>query len=314
MSAKNFDLVVVGDLNVDLVLTGMECMPILDREEMAADMAITIGGSSANVACTASRLGLKVALVAQVGEDDFGRLLLRRVQASGVDTSGVIVSPHFKTGVSVAMVIEGQRGFASFTGAMGELRFEQVDLDLVAQGRHLHTGSFYLLKHLRPRLRELFAYAREHGLSTSLDVGDDPAQEYRQWLPETLALTDYFVPNELELCHAAGSDDYREAAQRVLRWTENVIVKRGQRGSAWFNRAFQVEAPAFEVPVVDTTGAGDAYNAGLLVAILRAQTPRSALAFANAVGGVSVGKPGGSESVSGPEEVERLLARAHTGP
>ena len=307
MQRKRFDLVVVGDLNIDMVLTGMERMPLLDREELAADMTITIGGSSANVACTASRLGLRVALIAQVGDDHFGRLLLERVQQAGVDTSGVIVSRDFKTGVSVAMVIEGQRGFASFCGAMAELRFEQVDLDLVAQARHLHSGSFYLLQHLSPRLPELFTHARERGLTTSLDTGDDPAQRYDGGLREALRATDFFTPNELELCHAAGTKSLEQAVGVALEWTDNLIVKRGERGSAWFNPHFRVEAPAFPVQVVDTTGSGDAYNAGLLTAILTGKSPHEALLYANAAGAISTTKPGGSESVSGPEEVEVLL-------
>ena len=307
MHRKRFDLVVVGDLNIDMVLTGMERMPVLDREELATDMTITIGGSSANVACTASRLGLQVALIAQVGDDHFGRLLLDRVRQAGVDISGVIVSREFKTGISVAMVIEGQRGFASFCGAMAELRFEQVNLDLVAQARHLHSGSFYLLTHLSPRLPELFAHAREHGLTTSLDTGDDPAEKYDGGLREALRATDFFIPNELELRHATGAQSLDQAVKLALDWTDNLVVKRGERGSAWFSRHFQAEQPGFPVQVVDTTGSGDAYNAGLLTAILTGKTPHEALLYANAAGAISTTKPGGSESVSGPEEVEALL-------
>jgi sugar/nucleoside kinase (ribokinase family) len=307
MQCKRFDLVVVGDFNIDLVLTGMERMPVLDREELARDMTITIGGSAANVACTAARLGLKVALIAQLGDDHFGRLLLEKAREAGVDTGGVIVTDKHKTGVSVSMVIEGQRGFASFCGSMAELRYEQVDLDLVAQGRHLHSGSFYLLRHLSPRLPELLAFAREQGLTTSLDTGDDPAQEYNGGLRKALAEADFLLPNELEVCHATGGAEVAQAARIALQWADNVVVKRGAKGSAWFNRHFTVEAPAFPVEVVDTTGSGDAWNAGLLTAIVAGKSPREAMVYANAVGALSVRKPGGGECVSGPEEVEAFL-------
>ena len=212
---RDFDLLVVGDLNADLILRG-DVEPAFGQVEKLIDDAIlTLGSSSAIFACGAARLGLRVALVGKVGDDEFGRFIVRGMSARGVDTEGIVVDPQVKTGLTVILSRGNDRAMLTFSGSIGALRFAEIDQALVARARHLHVASYFLLDALRPDIPMLFDAARSSGLTISLDTNYDPTEKWNGGLADALRRADVFLPNETELRAIAGIADTEAALDRL---------------------------------------------------------------------------------------------------
>jgi sugar/nucleoside kinase (ribokinase family) len=175
---KDIDVLVVGELNVDLILTGDVTPGFGQAEKLVEDATLTLGSSSAIFACGAARLGLKVAFIGKVGDDDFGRVVLRSLAERGVDTAGVVVDPTIKTGLSVILSRPDDRAILTHLGSIAALRYAEIDQSLLLRACHLHLGSYFLLDSLRPDVTQLFAEAHRQGLTTSLDTNYDPQENW----------------------------------------------------------------------------------------------------------------------------------------
>ena len=174
---RPLDLIVVGDCNPDLIVTGDDVMPAFGQaEKLVAGMSLVIGGSASITAVAAARLGLRVALVAAVGDDPAGDVILSLLAGEGVDTGAVAIRPGRPTGMT-AILSQGQdRAILTATGAMTTVTAADVPDGLLARARHLHVSAYFLLaESLGPGLAGLLAAARRRGLSTSLDTNYDPA-------------------------------------------------------------------------------------------------------------------------------------------
>jgi sugar/nucleoside kinase (ribokinase family) len=162
---KSFDLLVAGEINPDLILSG-DVEPAFGQVEKLVDgAALTVGSSSVIFACGAARLGLRVAFVGVCGEDVFGRFMLEEMAARGVDISHVIRVPGGQTGLTVILNKGVDRAMLTHAGLIAALRAEDVPDHLLAQARHLHVASYFLQTALQPGLPDLF--------SPGAGVGDD---------------------------------------------------------------------------------------------------------------------------------------------
>ena len=291
-----YDVITVGDLNPDIVLSGIESIaPRLGTEQFFGSMERTLGGSGALTTVTMSRLGLRTALVARVGVDEpaeFCRTILKR---EGVEPM-LLVNPALTTGVTVAVTYPSDRLLLTSPGAIGDLTAEEVTDELLAEARHLHVSSYFMQRRLQPGLARLFRRARALGLTTSLDTGWDPSGAWLDaHLTATLADTDIFLPNAVELRHLAGLDDLDAAAARLLELgAGSIVVKDGSHGARLYTRAGRVLEPGFRVSPIDTTGAGDAFNAGYIAAMLEGRPIAHRLRFANACGALVTQVRGGA--------------------
>ena len=194
-----------------------------------------------------------------------------------------------------------------FGDTIDSLEACEVPLEKI-RARHIHVGSFFLQTHLQPGLTELFRQARALGMTTSLDAGWDEHGRWKRALGDVLSQTDYFFPNEREAACIAGTEDMEDAARRIAAMGCTTVVKMGARGSIACDRQGKLHrAKAFRVQPVDTTGAGDSFNAGFLVAALAGKTLEECLEYGNAVGAVSVCYEGGTSHCPRPDEVERLI-------
>ncbi|PYQ24174.1 MAG: carbohydrate kinase, partial [Acidobacteria bacterium] len=172
------------------------------------------------------------------------------------------------------------------------------------------VSSYYLQQRLRPGLRSLFARARRLGLTTSLDPGYDPSETWAADLRETLAEADVFLPNEVELRGLAGTDDVDEALRRLANSRTRTVAKLGREGAATLEggRVFRVRA--FPIEALDTTGAGDSFNAGFLHAWLAGAPVQDALRLGGACGALSTRGLGGTASQPDLKEAETFV-RGH---
>ena len=291
---KDIDVLAVGELNVDLILTGDVTPGFGQAEKLVEDATLTLGSSSAIFACGAARLGLKVAFIGKVGDDDFGQVVLRSLQERGIDTSGVIVDPAIKTGLSVILSRPDDRAILTHLGSITALRYDEIDQSLLPRARHLHLGSFFLLDSLRPDVVQLFAEARRQGLSTSLDTNYDPMERWNDGLSEVLAHTDVFLPNKTELHAISGETDLEAALAKVFKSGPLVAVKLGPEGGIARRDDEIVRSSSIPVDVVDTTGAGDSFDAGFIYGYLARWDLEKSLRLGCVCGSLSTRAAGGT--------------------
>jgi sugar/nucleoside kinase (ribokinase family) len=291
------DLLVLGDCNPDLLITGDDlAFEFGQREKLVSGMLLTIGGSASITACGAARLGLRTAFVGVVGDDEFGRFMLDEMRALGVDVSGCPVDPSAPTGMTVAAVRDGDRAMLTLPGTIASLSAGQVPAELVTGARHLHVGSYYLLDGLRPGLPGLIAAARAAGATISVDPQEDTTGAWDGGLPALLADVDVLFANEQE---AAGID---------VDACPLVVVKRGPDGATARPRGgTEVDVGGFAVDAVDATGAGDNFDAGFLAGRLTGLDLEAALRLGCACGALSTRRLGGTTAQPTMDEARALL-------
>jgi sugar/nucleoside kinase (ribokinase family) len=291
---KDIDVLVVGELNVDLILTGDVTPAFGQAEKLVDDAALTLGSSSAIFACGMARLGLGVAFIGKVGDDEFGHLVLRTLQERGIDTAGVVIDPTIKTGLSVILSRPDDRAILTHLGSIAALRYDEIDQTLLPRARHLHLGSYFLLDSLRPDIPALFDAARTHGLTTSLDTNYDPTEQWNSDLAEVLVRTDVFMPNKTELHAISGVDNLAAALQAMAGPGLQVAVKLGPDGAIAQREDEVVRADPLPVSVVDTTGAGDSFDAGFVYGYLAGWDLSRALRLGCVCGSLSTRAAGGT--------------------
>ena len=303
MKAKrDFDILVAGEINPDLVLTG-NVIPAFGQVEQLVDTAsLSIGSSSAIFACGAARLGLRVAFLGICGDDHFGRFMLAEMRLRNVDVSSVVVDPAIQTGISIILSTANDRAILTYPGgSMDRVRSEQLTDDLLSRARHLHVASYFLQKALQPGLPDLLLRARSLGLSISMDPNWDPSGKW-EGFKALLPLVDVFLPNGNEavaLTHSPTPEAALQALSRPRGWT---AIKLGAQGAIGEHAGKTARAPARTVQVIDTTGAGDSFDAGFLYAFLNGWSLERALLLGVACGSLSTRQEGGTTAQPGLEE------------
>lgn len=293
---SEFDLLVVGDCNPDLVLSGADVEPAFGQVERVIDEArLEIGGSATLTACAATRLGLRTALVSVVGEDVFGRFMFDALAERGVETKWCALDPLTATGLTVILARpDGDRAILTAPGTLAMVGAEHVPAEALRAARHVHVGGYFLLPGLQAGLAEIFQAVRAAGASTSLDTGWDPTERWGGELAAVLAQTDWFFPNAQEARLIAGVSDLGDAARKLAAGGGGVVAKLGDEGALARRGDERARAPAPRVDVVDTVGAGDCFAAGFLVAQLSGMALDRALELACACGALSTRFAGGT--------------------
>jgi sugar/nucleoside kinase (ribokinase family) len=306
-------VLVAGDANLDLVLRG-DVVPRFGQAEQLLDGADLVLGSSAGI-CAAglARLGVDTALVARVGADVFGARTRELLADAGVDTSAVAVTEE-PTGVSVILSAPDDRAILTLTGALASLTGEDVRAALESTGAtHLHVASFFLVPQLARELPEVLGRARERGVTTSLDTNWDPAERWHG-VAECLPHLDVLLPNAQEavaLARSLGEDpaDAVAASVALARRGPLVVVKDGAEGGfAARPDGTVVRAAGLVLDVVDTTGAGDSFDAGFLAAWLAGRPLEEAVRWAAVAGSLSTRAAGGTGGQATRAEVEARIA------
>jgi sugar/nucleoside kinase (ribokinase family) len=305
--ADKFDVSVVGELNLDIILSGLPQPLELDREHLATGLNVTLGSSSAIFAHNLASLGNNVGFSSAIGSDSFGELCLERLAESGTDLSGVRRFPGKQTGLTVILPSGAQRYILTYPGTMSEMRYEDLHLDYVCSARHFHLSSYFLQRALRPRIAELFQRVKEAGLTTSLDTNDDPAEEWTRELLSVLKYVDILLPNEHEACKLSGMNEFQKAAQFLSGLVPLVVVKRGALGALAQRGRDIFSVPARSGEFVDAVGAGDSFDAGFIHQYIRGANLEDCLAFGNLAGALSVTRAGGTQSFRDKSHREGFL-------
>jgi ribokinase len=267
-------VLVVGDANPDLVLRG-DVIPRFGQAEQLLDAAdLVIGGSAAIVAHGLARLGRPVSLLAAVGADVFGATQRDLLSAAGVDTGPLAERATEPTGITVVLSRGDDRAILTLPGAIPTLTAAEVSAAIAAVPdlRHVHVASLYLHPGLIETLTPVLADVRAAGRTVSLDTNDDPAGTWRG-IDDLLPQVDVLLPNGREAVALAGAGadagDAIDAARKLAAGGPLVVVKLGADGAVAVGRdGTLARTGGVPAQVVDTTGAGDTFDAAFLDAWL----------------------------------------------
>lgn len=301
-------VLIIGELNVDLVLQNPLSFPVPGRETLVDDISLTLGSASAICAAALTKLGDQVTFIGKVGCDPWGDLCLASIRAIGIDGSAVICDEALKTGITVSITSAKDRALVTYLGSIAALQADEISDSMLAGHGHLHVSSFFLQRALRPGLASLLARANQHGMTTSLDPGFDPDERWGQDLIGVLNEVDVFLPNETELAGISGSENRVAALHLLDNGRTTTVAKLGRDGCMAISGGEILTAAAFSVEPVDTTGAGDTFNAGFLHAWLAGQTLLDAMRFGAACGALSTLGLGGTANQPTAEQARAFIA------
>ena len=308
-----FDVTVVGELNLDLILYGLPEKLEPERELLANRLALTLGSSSAIFAHNLSVMGSKVGFISRIGDDPLGQIALDRLAGGGVDVSRVRkVSGPTTTGLTVILPRTGCRNILTYPGTMDEMCFEDLDLDYLTDSKHFHLSSFFLHRTLRPRIPGLFEKIKQKGLTTSLDTNDDPENRWNNDLLAVLKYVDVFLANDREAKKIARTDNLETAIAALSPRVPVLVVKLGAEGAMARGPSEQVRCPALKVEAVDPVGAGDSFDAGFIHQYVRGAALADCVAYGNTAGAFSITRPGGTEAFRDRLHFEGFF-KQHTG-
>jgi sugar/nucleoside kinase (ribokinase family) len=306
-AARMIRVLVIGELNVDLILSGCGRLPTLGTEITAADFAMTLGSASAIFAVGMARLDRPVSFAGKVGADPWGAYCLDVLQSAGVDVGAVVRDPASKTGVTVSLTFAHDRALVTYPGAMATFTASELPKAVFAGTGHLHVSSFFLQTGMRRAWRDVFERARTLGWTISLDPGCDPENAWDDDLIELLPMVDLLLPNEVELEGLARTADPAEALRRLQNGHTTTVAKLGARGCMALLDGTPVLVAPPPVAPVDTTGAGDSFNAGFVHAWLDRRPLRDCMRAGVVCGALSTRALGGTTAQATAQELARYL-------
>jgi sugar/nucleoside kinase (ribokinase family) len=303
------NIFILGELNVDLIMTGNDVTPEWNKEKLISSFDQVLGSSSAITACCLVGLGFNVYFVGVVGDDPFGHFCIEQLQAKGVNTSFVIKDATIRTGVTLSLSTNIDRALLTYMGSIPKLNEKYIPDTLFNQADHIHFGSYYLQEEMRKDWKRIFSKAKEFGISTSFDTGWDPNGEWHSAdIIELLEFTDLFIPSEKELFEIMKVHDIDLIPNSLSKSRGLVAIKRGEKGSLLIDEnEVVIKKEAFPVEPIDTTGAGDSFNAGLIAGFLSGKMGQDLLQLANACGSMATQRIGGASKVPTIEEVEFFI-------
>lgn len=309
MAADTFDkmdLLVIGELNMDLILNNVVYFPEPGKEKIADDLNVTLGSSSAIFAANSSRLGLSVVFCGMVGLDNFGDAVIDQLRKYDVDTSLVTVSKQYKTGLSVIIRHAGSRAVVTFPGAMEHFSLAGIPDYAFTRARHLHISSLFLQPGIKNNLFEIVDRAKSHHMTVSIDTQWDPDEQWDIDFKKLVSCIDFFLPNENEFLSIARTQNIKEAIVKFRPHLAGgaVIVKQGPKGVTCFTADRVTTIPGyFNEHPEDTIGAGDSFNAGFIYRFLKGGSIEQCIKFGNMTGAVSTTKSGGTAAFTSFDDV-----------
>lgn len=300
-----YDLLIVGELNVDVIVRGAAMPRFGQAEQVVEDISLCAGSSAAIAAASAARMGLRVLFASRVGDDLFGRYMVSALQEAGVDTTGVRIDPALKTGATIVLSRGQDRAMLTYPGSIAAVGPADVNPAWYGVARHLHVASPFLLTGLRPALPDIMRRARAAGMSVSLDTNWDPDDRWD--VDEMLDAADVFLPNANEVRAITGRDDLEGAIAALAERIPLIVVKCGADGALAARGPERVKVPGYRVPVIDTTGAGDTFDGGFLAAWLRGEPLRRCLELGCACAAGTITAAGGLNGQSTWDEALRMV-------
>ena len=307
-------IICLGILVADIVGRPLRTVPDPGRLVLVDEMSLHTGGCAINTGTALARLGLPVEVIGKIGTDSFGDFVLNALAERGIGYKGVIRDKKVGTSATMVMVApDGERRFVHYLGANAQLRLEDVDLSMVEAGSILHIAGALVMPGIDGEpTAELLRHAQAAGVTTFLDTVWDDTGRWMKTLAPCLPYVDYFVPSLPEGQALTGLVDPVDVVRTLLACgVKTVGLKMGVDGCLVMAADGQlVRLPAFQVEVVDATGAGDAFAGGFIAGVWHGWELEKTARFANAVGALSVTGLGASGGVRSLAETLSFMENA----
>ncbi|MBR0500225.1 MAG: carbohydrate kinase family protein [Bacteroidales bacterium] len=301
---KKYDILALGELNVDLLLNHIAGFPEIGKEIFARDMTLTLGSSTAIFAANAATLGSRVSFVGMIGKDSFGDVVKSSLQARHIDVSNLIEAESAATGLTAILNYDNDRANVTYPGAMSIMGVKDIKPEVISQARHVHVSSVFLQETLHRELMEIVRLVKDCGATLSMDVQFDPEEEWEFDYEKILPMVDVFMPNEQELMAITRKDSVGEAVDAILPFINVAVVKMGTRGSLLVTREGRRLMPAMlNNNVVDAIGAGDSFDAGFISAYVAGKDLEYCQWLGNLTGAVNTTAAGGTGAFASKEAV-----------
>jgi sugar/nucleoside kinase (ribokinase family) len=308
------DCLSAGILFADVACAPVDRLPNPGELQPTGYIQLGLGGCAANVAVNLVKVGVKVGVSGCVGDDSFGEVVVRQLEASGADTQGVHRIAGIGTASTMIVNVKGQdRRFISTPGANHRFTVEHIPADWVRQAKVFYVGGYLMLPKLETEaLVDLFRTARRSGVKTVLDVVLLGGEKHAETLAQILPQTDVFLPNVDESLVITGlSDPLSQAEFFRAAGAKTVVITQGERGSLLLADNLGLRSGVYPTEVVGGAGSGDAFDAGYIVGLLDGEGPEGCLRWGSALGASCVRAIGTTESVFNRDEAEAFL-REHT--
>lgn len=293
---NQISIAVIGSCNIDVVVEAPK-RPLAGETILGSRLIIAQGGKGANQAVAAARLGAKVYMVGCVGDDDYGRSVLKNFEANGVDTAYVKIIPGVTTGTAHITLAEGDNSIIVIKGANDLVTPAFVD----EAWPQIAKCDMVMLQHEIPA--ETIAYVLKKCAASGVKALLNPAPVLdgaHEWAKDAAFVT----PNE----HEAQSLFPGKTTEEILLENEGrMLMTLGSKGVAYAENSVINTVPAFKVEAIDTTGAGDTFNSAFAVAKTSGKTMAESITFANASAALSVQKIGAQGGMPYLDEVEGML-------
>ncbi|WP_085522764.1 carbohydrate kinase family protein [Tuberibacillus sp. Marseille-P3662] len=288
---EKYDVLVSGTISVDVIFSSIPKMPSSGEEVYCGRFEFTCGAAF-NTAVALARLGLNVAMAAPIGNDFLSEFIMNHLKAEGISTEHMKHFDQPLQTLSVALNYEGDRSFISYEDQIQDFNPEDYINTLVetVDARVLHICA-------KEETKSTIRTAKQRGMTVVLDVGWDESWLKDPELKEIIKMGDLFTPNLKEALVITGETDAEKALEALNKLnSNNVIIKLGEDGALFKKEGVVTKVPSSKRDVVDTTGAGDVFSAGLLTGLLKDFELEEAVRLGNFCGGCSVEGMGGTKT------------------
>lgn len=301
---KEIDVLIAGTPNVDLIVPPYDVLPGPGEEIRVDNMYVQCGGGVAITAIGLSKLGMMTMIYGAIHNDLFGEFILREMQKYGVRIETRLSEKN--TGISIALDVDKDRRFITYDGCVNEVSPKDIPKDLLEKTRHTHLTNYKGRADLEEYLQFIEA-AHRAGVTVSMDVGWDDTGHWDQCLFEITKELDVFFINDKELMEYTRTSTVEAGIEKLTGCCSHAAIKMGAQGSRLLRGGEVTFSKAYRVTPLDTTGAGDSFNAGYLYGFLNGLSPEECLRAANFCGASSVQGYGGYEKVPDLKQLKEEL-------
>ena len=304
---KKWDVYVYGDVNIDLVVPGVESLPEPGSEVDVPVMETFVGGGAALFTLGIAKLGLTPVFQGSVGKDMYGEYIRGLFRQLGVDDSLLEDSDTKKTGISISFTTEKDRCFLTYRGTNEGISLKYMDLDKLPGAKHVHVTGYEGATNHAEYLDMLTKIHAMGDVTVSFDVGWDMTGVWYEGIFDLLPMIDVLFMNETECQHYTRCDDIETGARKLAEKAGMAVIKLGKTGAMAIKDGEKYFAPSYKVQAVDTTGAGDSFNAGFVYGFLQGLPMEECLKCGNGCGALSVTKLGGNTGFPFRAELEKWI-------
>jgi len=294
----NTQCLVIGDLNIDLILNRIEGFPKIDHEIIAEDYDVVIGGSGGIFTAVLSMLGIKTAIISTIGNDMFGKSLTSKLKENNASVSRLIINEKEKTGITIYLSYDSGKSQTSSVKLIKNLKFNDFTLKDLSSIEHVHFSSYYVMDSLRESYVEIIKKIKSQSkeITFSMDTNDDPSNEWKRKIYKIFDHIDILFLNKREALNISREQNIKKAISRLSRYVEKVVIKAGKEG--YFAKIDGKDYRGFcqnkkNKNFLDSTGAGDNFDAAFIFGFLNNIETSKTLRFADYCAEKSVEYSGG---------------------